>query len=291
MVTYHHLHPHHGKEEDLLDLSSVAPPRISFSSSDFLDDEKDFISINPKKPPTSSSSTTNSNGNNNNGGEFEFFSGNNNAGGHATTMLTADELFYDGKLLPFCQQKQHLPVGETKKNKDVVVKEVEANKEREEEIVVVKAEENSGRRSVDCNNKNNGNIGHCPSWYFDEDPSPRPPKCTVLWKELLRLKKHRGSSSSLSPSSSSSSTSSSSSSMADVVNADDKKETAGGTHGNLREPYLQRIRKGLERTRSGSIRIRPILSVPVCTQHVRTNSNGGGGGLPPMFPTRKGRSV
>ncbi|KAL8139567.1 hypothetical protein V2J09_005588 [Rumex salicifolius] len=33
-------------------------------------------------------------------------------------------------------------------------------------------------------------------WFnADDEPSPRPPKCTVLWKELLRLRKQRASSS------------------------------------------------------------------------------------------------
>ncbi|KAE8728136.1 Pentatricopeptide repeat (PPR) superfamily protein [Hibiscus syriacus] len=80
------------------------------------------------------------------------------------------------------------------------------------------------------------------SWFVDDDPSPRPPKCTVLWKELLRLKKQRASS--LSPSSSSSSTSSSSSSLADAAASEEGKQGSRNRDDN----HVKRIKKGLERT-------------------------------------------
>ncbi|KAI4311266.1 hypothetical protein MLD38_036172 [Melastoma candidum] len=262
MVTYQH--GHERKEGDSSSVSLPTPARITFSSSELLadddDEEEEFISINPKKPSP----------NNNNNGEFEFFFTGKDARCLTNTMSTADELFYNGKLLPFWKKQPCSAAGVIRTK---VVREVEVKpEEEEEEIVAVKVEENKVASSNTV----------CPSWYLDEDPSPRPPKCTVLWKELLRLRKQRGSSS-LSPSSSSSSTSSSSSSMADVAaKEDDRKETGKG---NLREFYMQRIRKGLEKTRSGSMRIRPIASVPVC-KHERTNSNGSGG-LPPLFPIRK----
>ncbi|PPR86385.1 hypothetical protein GOBAR_AA34301 [Gossypium barbadense] len=104
------------------------------------------------------------------------------------------------------------------------------------------------------------------SWFVDDDPSPRPPKCTVLWKELLRLKKQRATSS-LSPSSSS---------LADV--AEEGKQGSG----NRDNKHVKRIKKGLERTRSASIRIRPMINVPICTQ-VKSSA------LPPLFPLKKGR--
>ncbi|CAN0856662.1 hypothetical protein LINGRAHAP2_LOCUS6554 [Linum grandiflorum] len=113
------------------------------------------------------------------------------------------------------------------------------------------------------------------NWFVDDDPSPRPPKCTVLWKELLRLKKQRPVSS-LSPSSSSSSTSSSSSSLGDVATKDKK-----GSQ------QVKRAKKGLERTRSSSIRIRPMINVPICSQ--MKSSSHHHHALPPFFPLKKGR--
>ncbi|KAK3017911.1 hypothetical protein RJ639_002787 [Escallonia herrerae] len=96
-------------------------------------------------------------------------------------MLSADELFFEGKLLPFWQTHHS-----EKLNK-----------------ISLKTEQTEERAKVEEVNKEETRM----SWFVDDDPSPRPPKCTVLWKELLRLKKQRASS--LSPSSSSSSSSSS----------------------------------------------------------------------------------
>ncbi|KAJ4870432.1 Uncharacterized protein Rs2_47957 [Raphanus sativus] len=134
--------------------------------------------------------------------DFEFFSEN----ASPQRMHTADELFSEGKLIPFWQEKH------SEKLKNVNLR---TNEEEEEN---------------------------------HEDPSPRPPKCTVLWKELLRLKKQRSSRSSLSPSSSTSSSSS-------LEEAAAKREEKEGKRG----------KKGLERTRSTSMRIRPMMHVPVCT--------------------------
>ncbi|XVF63170.1 hypothetical protein PTKIN_Ptkin09bG0066900 [Pterospermum kingtungense] len=228
-------------------IEPVSSPRISFSA-DFLD-ENNFISINPhsqnaekdQKEKDKARSVA----------EFEFLSS--NVSSHA--MLTADELFFEGKLLPFWQMQHSEKLNKISlKTKDAAAEEEE---EEEEEQVV---------------NKEESRV----SWFVDDDPSPRPPKCTVLWKELLRLKKQKASS--LSPSSSSSSTSSSSSSMADIVTA----EEAGKEGSKNRDKHVKRIKKGLERTRSASIRIRPMINVPICTQ-VKSSA------LPPLFPLKKGR--
>ncbi|XP_050374312.1 uncharacterized protein LOC126791860 [Argentina anserina] len=220
-------------------IEPTSSPRISFSA-DFLD-ENDFITISPNphgehqdKKKECDQKARNA--------DFEFLS--NNESSHA--MLSADELFFEGKLLPFWQKKHAERLDKIRlKTKDDEICEEE----------VVNKEESRG------------------NWFVDDDPSPRPPKCTVLWKELLRLKKQRAST--LSPSSSSSS-SSSSNSFADVAAADQEKEM-----GN-KEKYMKRIKKGLERTRSARIRIRPMVNVPICTQ--MKNS-----ALPPLFPLRKGR--
>ncbi|KAB2599593.1 hypothetical protein D8674_009864 [Pyrus ussuriensis x Pyrus communis] len=222
---------------------SILSPRISFSV-EFLDDEN-FISITPnshgevqdKKMEFGDHQKVRN-------PDFEFLSS--NASSHA--MLSADELFFDGKLLPFWQ-KQH---AEQLAKLNLKTKDVEGDENEE----VVNKEESRG------------------SWFVDDDPSPRPPKCTVLWKELLRLKKQRASS--LSPSSSSSSSSSSSNLSADVATRTDQEK-----EGNKKK-YMKRIKKGLETTRSASIRIRPMVNVPICTQ-VKSSA------FPPLFPLRKGR--
>lgn len=125
-----------------------------------------------------------------------------------------------------------------------------------------------GREKTEQKNKEESRI----SWFLDDDPSPRPPKCTVLWKELLRLKKQRAST--LSPSSSSSS---SGRSTAEIPSSDERKEGVGS-----REKVVKRVKKGLERTRSATIRIRPVINVPICTQ-------GRNSALPPLFSLRRGR--
>ncbi|KAF3588910.1 hypothetical protein F2Q69_00032324 [Brassica cretica] len=104
------------------------------------------------------------------------------------------------------------------------------------------------------------------SWFIDEDPSPRPPKCTVLWKELLRLKKQRNSASSSSVRTVSSLSPSSSTSSSSSLEREE------------REKEGKRGKKGLERTRSSSMRIRPMIHVPVCTPSKSSVP------LPPLFP-------
>ncbi|OWM69833.1 uncharacterized protein LOC116195096 [Punica granatum] len=265
----------------------VSSPRISFSA-DFLD-ESDFISISPngvqeeevaprrEKPRISDPN-------------FEFLS--NQAVGSHAKMLTADQLFFEGKLLPFwaMQQAEKLSRISLKSGEDG------------DEVVVEEGEEERVDEATGRISKEPPALASSRgiNWSFlDDDPSPRPPKCTVLWKELLRLKKHQrpNLSSSLSPSSSSSSTSSSSSSMADAAAMDEKKKKkttkdgdatarTSNNNDNDMKSQVKRIKKGLERTRPASIRIRPMVNVPICTPVSRA---GSGSALPPLFPLKKGR--
>ncbi|KAF8089640.1 hypothetical protein N665_0500s0006 [Sinapis alba] len=198
----------------------IGPPRISFS------DGGDFICISPPVNCKELEKVTT---------EFEFLSEN---ASPQRRMHTADELFSEGKLLPFWQEKY------SEKLKNVNLK---TNEEEEE------------KRKVEATMKSNDNNSNRVSWFIDEDPSPRPPKCTVLWKELLRLKKQRKPSSvrtvsSLSPSSSTSSSSS----------LEDKREEKEG--------------KGAKRV--ASMRIRPMIHVPICTPSKSSVP------LPPLFPLR-----
>lgn len=226
-------------------IEPIVSPRISFSS-DFLD-EKNFISITPNSQMEKEHDHQMDHEKARINADFEFLSSNPTS----HTMLTADELFFEGKLLPFWQMQQ------SEKLNKMSLKTKGAEEGREEEEVI---------------NKEESRV----SWFMDDDPSPRPPKCTVLWKELLRLKKQRAST--LSPSSSSSSSSSSSRSLVDMVTMDESKELGSGK----REKQVKRMKKGLERTRSASIRIRPVINVPICTQ-------GKVNVLPPLFPLKKGR--
>ncbi|XP_022861632.1 uncharacterized protein LOC111382007 [Olea europaea var. sylvestris] len=162
-------------------------------------------------------------------------------------MITADELFCEGNLLPLCEMHH------SEKLNKISLKTENAKEEAD---------------GKEINNKEEARI----SWFLDDDPSPRPPKCTVLWRELLKLKKQRAST--LSPSSSSSS---SRGSMENVPPVDESKERVGP-----RDKTVTRTKKGLERTRSASMHIRPIINVPICTQ-------GKNSALPPLFSIRKGR--
>ncbi|CAN0856676.1 hypothetical protein LINGRAHAP2_LOCUS6554 [Linum grandiflorum] len=228
-------------------VDQISSPRISFSA-DFLDDCNNFISITPTQHKPPQSPLRNAAGDN----QFEFLSsGGEPKSGHAR-MLTADELFFEGKLLPFWQMQQ------SERLNKISLKSKEEGDELEDET--------AGAAAM--------------NWFVDDDPSPRPPKCTVLWKELLRLKKQRPVSS-LSPSSSSSSTSSSSSSLGDVAT----KEEGGGSKKGSQQ--VKRAKKGLERTRSSSIRIRPMINVPICSQ--MKSSSHHHHALPPFFPLKKGR--
>lgn len=215
-------------------------PRISFSSE--LLDESNFISICPNPQAEKEREAERARAARN--AEFEFLSG------KLTNMMTADELFCEGKVLPFWQMHHH-----AEKLNSISLKSENINAEEgSEEIKQIR-------------DKKESRI----SWFIDDDPSPRPPKCTVLWKEFLKLKKQRPST--LSQSTSSSSSSSSRTSLADIPSADERKEGARN-----KEKSVKRIKKGQERA---SIRIRPVLNVPICTQ--AKNST-----LPPLFSLRKG---
>ncbi|WOH08458.1 hypothetical protein DCAR_0727899 [Daucus carota subsp. sativus] len=165
--------------------------------------------------------------------EFEFLSSENQ------TMLSADELFSEVWQM---QQPEKL-------------KTMSLNAEQQAE---------AGR--AEDRSKAETKVG----WLLDDDPSPRPPKCNVLWKELVRLRKQR--SSTLSPSSSSSSSSLKS---LDLRSIEERKQGSGS-----KDKHVKRMKKGLERSRSTSMRIRPMVNVPVCT-HGRRNA------VPPLLSFRK----
>lgn len=221
-------------------INPISSPRISFSTDSPNDDDLISINLNSvlvKEKEKQKEKTRNM--------EFEFLSSDNQ------TMLSADELFFDGKLLPFWQTQQ------SEKLKKISHKAEEKSEE--------------AAKSEDINQ-----VESKISWFLDDDPSPRPPKCNVLWKELLRLRKQR--SSTLSPSSSSSSSSSTSSLKSlDLLPIGEGREGSGNKDKNAK-----RMKKRPESTRPASIRIRPVLNVPICTQRTRTV-------VPLLFSSRKGK--
>ncbi|PHT45259.1 hypothetical protein CQW23_14417 [Capsicum baccatum] len=214
-------------------LDPNSSPRISFSA-DFLDDEN-FISITPNSQSEKSREKEL------NTAEFEFLSSNFTSG----NMTTADELIFEGKLLPYWQ------IHHVEKLNKISLK--------TEHLETEQVNEKQGISKDDQSRQVN--------WFIDEDPSPRPPTCTVLWKELLRLKKQKQRPSSLSPSSSSSS-----SSNPENSTTDESKE----------KHVVDKIKKRLERSKSATIRVRPLINVPICTQ-------GKNNATPPIFPVKKGR--
>lgn len=232
-------------EGTLISEEPTSSPRISFSS-EFLD-ERNFISITPnaqeeKERKDQQDRSTRS------AAEFEFLSSkltNEN-------MITADELFFEGKLRPYWQMRYAEKLNKIN---------LKADDEILNNTTVIKSKEETTTRPI--------------NWFIDEDPSPRPPKCTVLWKELLRLKQKRASS--LSPSSSTSSSSSSSS-----ISFADKEKGKGQS---MKEKHVKRIKKGLERCKSETLRVRPVIHVPICSQ-------GKNSALPPLFSLKKkGRAI
>lgn len=221
-------------------INPISSPRISFSTDSPNDDDLISINLNSvlvKEKEKQKEKTRNM--------EFEFLSSDNQ------TMLSADELFFDGKLLPFWQTQQ------SEKLKKISPKAEEKSEE------AAKAEDiNQVESKI--------------SWFLDDDPSPRPPKCNVLWKELLRLRKQR--SSTLSPSSSSSSSSSTSSLKSlDLLPIGEGREGSGNKDKNAK-----RMKKRPESTRPASIRIRPVVNVPINTQRTRNV-------VSPLFYSRKGK--
>ncbi|XP_042475801.1 uncharacterized protein LOC122057673 [Macadamia integrifolia] len=222
-------------------MEPTSSPRISFSS-DFLDN-KNFITITPKSESYRNHDKEQEKSRN---VDFEFLS----SSASSDAMLTADELFFEGKLLPFSSIHQA---------------------EKVDKISLKPKESEDGNEEEDEKKEEESRI----SWFMDDDPSPRPPKCTVIWKELLRLRKQRASS--LSPSSSSSS--SSSGSLADLCSMDDGKEHKERSWN--RGKHVKRIKKESEKTRSASIRIRPVVHVPPCNQAKAS-------AFPPLLSLKKG---
>ncbi|CAM8998398.1 unnamed protein product [Rhodiola kirilowii] len=225
--------------------NTITSPRISFSC-DLSDDDASFISINLEPIKTEDDNDAKQST-----GNFEFLQADNRT--QQREMPTADELFFEGKLLPYWQTHD-----QSEKLRNLSLK-----SEKMEETGAKGAEEAESRVRT---------------WFIDDDPSPRPPKCTVLWKELLRLKS-RQKGSTLSPSSSSSSSSSSSNSL--DMSKEKSRESNGGIS-NGKNNNVKRVKKGLERTRSASIRIRPMVNVPICTHSAKQSS------LPPLCPMRRG---
>ncbi|GAA0140889.1 hypothetical protein LIER_02159 [Lithospermum erythrorhizon] len=230
----------------------VSSPRISFSS-EFLDD-KNSISIIPKEHVGERERARNA--------DFDFLSSNSFNSSSQTTMISADELFCEGRLLPLWKTQN-------------VEKLNKINLEKTEHI----EQKQEGGKVLEVNNTTNNNKDDCiRGWFLDDDPSPRPPSCTVLWKELLKLRKQK--SSTLTPSYSSSSSSSTSlKSLGDVVAKDERKEGSKGS----REKYGKRIKKGLERTRSATIRVKPLINVPICTQGKSSSA------IQPLVLLKKGK--
>ncbi|XP_051127584.1 uncharacterized protein LOC127249034 [Andrographis paniculata] len=203
----------------------ISSPRTSFSF-DFLDDTN-FISISPAAAAAVAQSV-----------DFEFLSPENTA---AAGMTTADELFREGKLLPFWQTQ--------------FAKKLNA----------VNLETAAGSAGGQETAAGNGAAGESRiRWLLDDDPSPRPPKCTVLWKELLRLKKQR--SSNLSPSSSSYV------SELPPESADRRKSPAPAPVSGK-----EKKRSVVKKMQGGNVRIRPVINVPICS----TNSS------PLMLPSSR----
>lgn len=271
MVTVETIHP-----SPVTVVEAASSPRISFSA-EFLEERMGVVSIEPKSLEMEEEEEEDEDSGDDDrvldlekscsAAEFEFLSTNVSL----DSMLSADELFREGKLLPKFWLTERC-CDEKLENVGLKIESRRGKGEGGE-----KENEKEGDRDRGSGDANS-------DWFMDEDPSPRPPKCTVLWKELLRLRKQRTISSSscpptsmlLSPSSSSSSTSSSSSSMADVATKEGKDGRAKGS---------KRMKKGggLERTSSGTVRIRPMINVPICTVAKSSRLQQ------PLFPPKKGR--
>ncbi|KAL0388630.1 UNVERIFIED_CONTAM: hypothetical protein Sradi_2744800 [Sesamum radiatum] len=172
---------------------SSSPGRISFSS-EFLD-ESNFISICPNPRAEEGRDDEEERPKPGRNAEFEFLLGN-----LTNTMITADEVFSEGKLLPFWQTQA----------------------EKLDKISLKTENAEDGPEET----KEESRI----SWFLDDDPSPRPPNAR--------------------------------SSLTEIPPAEETKEGVR----NKAEKAVKRIKKGQERTRTGSIRIRPMVNVPICTQ-------------------------
>ncbi|KAF7806842.1 mental retardation GTPase activating protein-like protein 4 [Senna tora] len=139
-------------------IDAASSPRISFSADQFSDDSN-FICITPKSHYGGDTENQNErsamNNNNNNNAEFEFLSGT------SSTLLSADELFFEGKLLPFWQM-QH-----SEKLQKISLK---AKEEEDEDDDDDEDEDEEVKKKMKKEEETRVN------WFLDEDPSPRPPK-------------------------------------------------------------------------------------------------------------------
>lgn len=189
------------------------PPRISFSG-DFGQVDVVAKETNKAAPATYDP-------------DFEFIPTSEDSD---VTMLPADELFFQGRLVPFWPSTHQSSTLEKVAGISVSLNGAGAMEGRKQDRYGHEIKERSGyNKSTTHGSMNCGSL----SWLVDDDPSPRPPKCTVLWKELLKLKKQQSS---------------------------EEAEKEG-----------KRKKKGLERTRSASVRIRPFVKVPICTTTSTTN--------------------
>lgn len=243
--------------------SAGATPRISFSADHGDSDSTSaFISIAPKLGALRNLDRVASEWPDTEKPEFEFLSANSSLD---SNILTADELFSEGKLLPFWQahHSENRPTCATAAASTRPGPEGEEGDEVEESQGEGEGQERAAGRAAEEHGP--GRAG--PGWFMDDDLSPRPPKCTVLWKELLRLRNRPI--------------------PADVVGpSHEKKEAASAGAVDRDKDLNKRAKKGLERTRSGSLRIRPMINVPICSTVKGSNNYAL---HPPLFRTKKGR--
>lgn len=174
---------------------AVSQPRISFSA-DFPDEDEGFISLIPNsgielnhRPRCAA--------------EFEFRS---SIKPSSEAMAAADELFSDGRMLPIWQISNFKKLNEISRLRTGQEKKTESGHKAAEEIISSNA------------------VSFC--FVQEDDPSPRPPKCTtVLLREFLRFRKQRDSSST------------------STDTSESRKERKGS-----KEKEVKRVRKGLERS-------------------------------------------
>ncbi|CAH9122227.1 unnamed protein product [Cuscuta epithymum] len=185
-------------------------------SADYLD-ENDFISICPNSDAQKDKEKAC------NAPEFEFLSG--ELKSESCLITPADELFFEGKMIPFWEMTHF-----EKKLGNISLK-----TEEEEEMEKQRKEA---------------------AWFLDDDPSPRLPKCIVLWKELMRLRRNRPSSS-LSPSSSTSSSSSGSLPPPADERPGKSREKGGGK--------VMKVKKGGVETAKSAATIRDYSGLEKCS--------------------------
>uniref|UniRef100_A0A803N106 Uncharacterized protein n=2 Tax=Chenopodium quinoa TaxID=63459 RepID=A0A803N106_CHEQI len=157
--------------------ATMTSPRISFSA-EFMDDDS-FISISPgssldKDDQIEIEREIVKNA----AAEFEFLSGKNSLDAGHSTMLTADELFFEGKLLPYWQIN-HAAEKLTKINLKSSSPEDDAPnnstgkmKLKNNNITTTSRDQQATASAIML-----GRDQQEPRiWFVDDDPSPRPPK-------------------------------------------------------------------------------------------------------------------